>query len=75
MYHFPRFFFSFSMLAHEVHEAENDTKLKNLTFDLNLLLAPTRAHQVCICICFLGSVHKYFGGMGWAIENFRHKTF
>ena len=32
---------------------ENGTKLKNLTFDLNLLLAPTRAHQVFICICFL----------------------
>ena len=26
---------------------------KNLTFDFNLPLAPTRAHQVCICICFL----------------------
>ena len=23
----------------------------------------------------LGSVHKYFGGVGWAIENFRHQTF
>ena len=32
---------------------ENGTKLKKLTFDLNLLLAPTRAHQVSICICFL----------------------
>ena len=27
---------------------ENDTKLKKLTFDLNLLLAPTRAHQVSL---------------------------
>ena len=32
---------------------ENGTKLKDFTFDLNLLLAPMRAHQVFICICFL----------------------
>ena len=32
---------------------ENGTKLKNLTFDLNLLLAPTRAHRDFIWIYFL----------------------
>ena len=32
---------------------ENGTKLESLTFDPNLLLVPTRVHQVCIGICFL----------------------
>ena len=31
----------------------NGTKLKNLTFDLNLLLVSTKAHQVFICNSFL----------------------
>ena len=33
-------------------------RLKNLTFDFNLLLAPTRAHQVFICICFVVVIHE-----------------
>ena len=60
MNHFPRFFFFFffffAVFRHwrtKLMRRENDTKLKHLTFDLNLLLAPTRAHQVFICICFL----------------------
>ena len=54
MYHFPRFlqFFDFGGRT-KLMRRENGTKLKNLTFDLNLLLAPTRAHQVFVCICFL----------------------
>ena len=50
---FPTFFAVFRRWRTKLMRRENGTKLKNLTFDLNLLLAPTRAHQVFICICFL----------------------
>ena len=50
---FGFFCFNFRRWRTKLMRRENGTKLKNLTFDLNLLLAPTRAHQVCICICFL----------------------
>ena len=49
----PTFFAVFRRRRTKLMRRENGTKLKNLTFDLNLLLAPTRAHQVFICICFL----------------------
>ena len=49
----PTFFAVFRCWRTKLMRRENGTKLKNLTFDLNLLLAPTRAHQVFICICFL----------------------
>ena len=49
----PKFFAVFRRWRTKLMRHENGTKLKNLTFDLNLLLAPTRAHQVFICICFL----------------------
>ena len=49
----PTFFAVFRRWRTKLMRRENGTKLKNLTFDLNLLLAPTRAHQVFICICFL----------------------
>ena len=52
MYHFPRFFSVFGRWRTKLMRRENGTKLKNLTFDLNLLLAPTRAHQVFNCNCF-----------------------
>ena len=53
VYHFPRFFAVFRRWHTKLMRRESGTKLKNLTFDLNLLLAPTRAHQGFICICFL----------------------
>ena len=41
------FFFSVFRRWHiKLMRRENGTKLKYLTFDLNLLLAPTRAYQV-----------------------------
>ena len=49
----PTFFAVFRRWRTKLMRRENGTKLKNLTFDLNLLLAPTRAHQVFICNCFL----------------------
>ena len=49
----PTFFAVFRRWRTKLMRRENGTKLKNLTFDLNLLLAPTRAHQIFICICFL----------------------
>ena len=49
----PTFFAVFRRWRTKLMRRENGTKLKNLTFDLNLLLVATRAHQVCICICFL----------------------
>ena len=49
----PTFFAVFRRWRTKLVRRENGTKLKNLTFDLNLLLAPTRAHQVFICNCFL----------------------
>ena len=49
----PTFFAVFRRWRTKLMRRENGTNLKNLTFDLNLLLAPTRAHQVFICICFL----------------------
>ena len=54
VYHFPRYLQFFDVGAQSlIMRRENGTKLKNLTFDLNLLLAPTKAHKVFICICFL----------------------
>ena len=53
VYHFPRFLTVFRRWRTKLMRRENGTKLKNLTFDLNLLLAPKRAHQIFICICFL----------------------
>ena len=55
VYHFPRFFAVFRRWRTKLMKRENYKKLKKLTFDFNLFLAPTRAHQVCICICFLSS--------------------
>ena len=49
---FPTFFAVFRRWRTKLMRRENGTKLKNLTLDLNLLLVPTRAHQVFICICF-----------------------
>ena len=49
----PTFFAVFRRWRTKLMRRENGTKLKNLTFDLNLLLVPTRAHQVFICNCFL----------------------
>ena len=51
----PTFFAVFRRWRTKLMRRENGTKLKKIiiTFDLNLLLAPTRAHQVFICICFL----------------------
>ena len=49
----PTFFAVFRRWRTKLMRRENGTKLKILTFDLSLLLAPTRAHQVFICICFL----------------------
>ena len=45
------FFPFFRRWRTKLMRCENGPKLKNLTFGLNLLLAPTRAHQVCIGIC------------------------
>ena len=49
----PMFFAVFRRWRTKLIRRENGTKLKNFTFELNLLLAPTKAHQVFICICFL----------------------
>ena len=49
----PPFFAVFRGWRTKLMRRENCTKLKNLTFDLNVLLVPTRAYEVCICICFL----------------------
>ena len=49
----PTFVAVFRPWLTKLMRRENGIKLKNLTFDLNLFLAPMRAHQVCICICFL----------------------
>ena len=51
----PTFFAVFQCWCTKLMRRENGTKLKNLTFDLNLLLAPTRAHQVCILHLLLSS--------------------
>ena len=39
---------------------ENGTKLRTLTFDLNLLRAPTSAHQFCL--------HNYFYVVSWSMQ-------
>ena len=44
----PTFFAVFRHWRTKLMRRENGTKLKNLTFDLNLLLVPTRAHQFFI---------------------------
>ena len=50
------FFLVFRLWRTKLMRRESGTKLKNLTFDLNSLLPPTKAHQVCIGICFLVSL-------------------
>ena len=49
----PTFFAVFRRWRTKLMRRENGTKLKNLTFDLNLLLAPSSAHRDFIWICFL----------------------
>ena len=65
----PTFFAVFRSWHTKLMRRENRTKLKNLTFDLNLLLAPTRAHQVFICNCFLVvslfMLAGFFMGIWW----------